>query len=859
MAKLAVWLKGQLGPAPIIGISMLILCVLGILSAFHISPRLPPSVGVALLALVVLSAITYAGWQIQALWPRVVIGPGDIGFRLQTRAEQRATLGPIDDSPAFIELQAMIGLDRVKAEINTLVQRLKVETARRAQGLPVAPVSLHMVFSGPPGVGKTVVARLYGAILRDLGVLEKGHLVEVDRSDLVAGFVGQTAIKTRAKVAEALDGILFIDEAYTLAAKTQDGKTDPFAQEAVDTLLKEMEDKRDRIVVIVAGYPEQMRQFVESNPGLPSRFTKTIPFDTYAADELTAILHGMAAREGLRLAGDGDRMVERFFEGSRDRPDFGNARTARTLLERAREAQSARIGPAMEAGEAVDLALITVADLKVAIGAGRARSKGDGGSDALTELAQMVGLARVKAEIETLVQRLKVEAARREQGLPVSPISLHMVFSGPPGVGKTVVARLYGEILRDLGVLAKGHLVETDQAGLVAGYVGQTALKTKAKIEEALDGVLFIDEAYAIIGKAHAHGNSFGTEAVDTLLKEMEDKRSRLVVIVAGYPDQMGQFLASNPGLPSRFTKTIPFEAYQPDDLVAVARSMARRDGLRLSPDADPVLKAYFERAAKAPDFGNARTARTIIERAREAQAARLAPMIGTPGIDLDELTLADIQAATTGSDPSGGQRAIGSGTGFFATADGYVVTNAHVVEGCDDPKVVYGLAAPVPAQVVARDSVNDLALLKVEMASDHVATLRVGVRIGEEIAAFGYPLRGTLSAGGNFTRGNVSALAGFKNDSGQIQISAPIQPGNSGGPVVDQNGNVIGVVVSFLGQHSKGASQNANFAVKVNVLAAFLDMHGVLYSTEASEHPLPGVELAEKVQSIAVLILCEK
>ena len=621
-----------------------------------------------------------------------------------------------------------------------------------------------------------------------------------------------------------------------------------------------MEDKRDRLVVIVAGYPEQMRQFVESNPGLPSRFTKTIPFDDYAADELTAILHAMAAQEGLRLAGDGDRIIKPFFEAARNRPDFGNARTARTLLERAREAQSARIGPAMATGAAVDLAQITAADLEAAIGAGRARSKGAGDSDALAELAQMVGLANVKAEIETLVQRLKVEAARREQGLPVAPISLHMVFSGAPGVGKTVVARLYGAILRDLGVLEKGHLVETDQAGLVAGYVGQTAIKTKAKIAEALDGVLFIDEAYALTSKTAGEGDSFSQEAVDTLLKEMEDKRSRLVVIVAGYPDQMGKFLTSNPGLPSRFTKTVQFENYQVDDLVAVTHSMARRDGLRLSPDADPVLKAYFERARTAPDFANARTARTVLERAREAQAARIAPVIGSPGIDLGELTLADIQAATAGGNesPSGAKKGLSNGTGFFVTADGYVVTNAHVVEGCTDPKVVCGLAEPVPAQVVARDAVNDLALLKLDVASDHVAALRAGVRIGEEIAAFGYPLLGTLSTGGNFTRGNVSALAGFKNDSRRIQISAPVQPGNSGGPVVDQCGNVIGVVVGGLGQHSKGAAQNANFAIKINVLTAFLDLHGVLYSTGASERPLQGVELAEKAQSIAALILCE-
>jgi S1-C subfamily serine protease len=504
----------------------------------------------------------------------------------------------------------------------------------------------------------------------------------------------------------------------------------------------------------------------------------------------------------------------------------------------------------------VDLNELTLSDIQSAITT--KPNVAANAVSALDELQQMTGLATVKAEIGALISRLQVEQARREQGLPVTPISLHMVFAGPPGTGKTVVARLYGAILRDLGVLEKGHLIETDRAGLVAGYIGQTALKTQQKIADAMDGILFIDEAYTLVAQTGA-GPDFGREAIDTLLKEMEDKRDRLVVIVAGYPVQMLKFLASNPGLPSRFTKIIHFESYEADDLVAITHSMAQHDGLSVSPDADPILKTYFQKARTASDFANARTARTVLERAREAQAARVAPLIGSPDVNLDELSLADIETAITGKNPIGAEKATYNGTGFFVTADGYVVTNAHVVEGCDDPKVAYGLADPIPAHVLARDVVNDLALLKVEFQSDHVATLRAGVRVGEEIAAFGYPLYGNLSSGGNFTVGNVSALAGQNNDSTRLQITAPIQPGNSGGPVVDQSGNVIGVVVSGITQHMKGAAQNIGFAININLLTSFLDSHGVLYSTEPSAHPLQTVKLAEKAQSITVLILCEK
>jgi S1-C subfamily serine protease/Holliday junction resolvasome RuvABC ATP-dependent DNA helicase subunit len=854
MDKFRQWLRSFLGPNPLVGFCMLLMALLSVLAAFRITPYVPPRFGYAVLGLLVASANVYWAVNVIRLWPRVTGGAsGDWQLRLATKL--RVVNGVVTGSAALDELTQLTGLTTVKAEIGTLIQRLQIEAARREKGLPAAPISLHMIFSGPPGTGKTAVARLYGAILRDLGVLEKGHLVETDRAGLVAGYVGQTALKTRQKITDALDGILFIDEAYALAEQGA-GTAHDFGREAIDILLKDMEDQRERLVVIAAGYPDPMRKFLSSNPGLPSRFTKTIQFPAYESSELVAITHSMARRDGLHLAEAADPVLKNFFERARTAHDFANARTARTLLERAREMQAARIAPLI-GNPGVDLSELTLADIQaaLAIKAGGSASQ----HSALDELAQMTGLATVKSEIGTLISRLQVEAARREQGLPVAPISLHMVFTGPPGTGKTAVARLYGAILRELGVLEKGHLVETDRAGLVAGYVGQTALKTKEKIADALDGILFIDEAYMLADAAGAAAD-FGREAIDTLLKQMEDKRDRLVVIVAGYPEQMRHFLASNPGLPSRFTKAIDFKSYETAELVAITRALASRDGLRVAPEADPLLQAFFERARTAPDFANARTARTVLERAREAQAARIAPLIGSPGVDLDELTVADIQAATTANNPQIPKgKGPSNGTGFFVTADGYVVTNAHVVEGCEDPQVVSGSGQPVAAQVIARDAANDLALLKVPARSEQVAHLRAGVRIGEEIAAFGYPLLGTLSTGGNFTTGNVSALAGFKNDSRHVQITAPIQPGNSGGPVVDQCGNVVGVVVANLGAHAKGSAQNVNFAINISVLTGFLNSCGVPYCTEVGEQPLEMFELAQKAQSISVLILCGK
>ncbi len=276
-----------------------------------------------------------------------------------------------------------------------------------------------------------------------------------------------------------------------------------------------------------------------------------------------------------------------------------------------------------------------IADRRDEFGGQRERSSRTP-AEVRAELDSLIGLDSVKEQIDALSAKIRVQQQRSEHGLAAIDTSHHLVFTGNPGTGKTTVARLVAEMFGALDLVQVGHLVEVDRARLVGQYVGHTAFKTNRAIRRALDGVLFIDEAYALTPPG-PRSLDFGSEAVETLIKRMEDQRGRLVVIVAGYPDLMEQFLTSNPGLRSRFAREITFPDYSNEDLVAIIRRHATDADYLIAADADPTLVAIFDRARRSPEFGNARNARTLFERATQRQALRLERDLDT-GLDRDAL-----------------------------------------------------------------------------------------------------------------------------------------------------------------------------------------------------------------------------
>jgi len=535
----------------------------------------------------------------------------------------------VDYTECLKRLDGLVGLDAVKKEITNLAAFLNIQIKR---GDANTYQGKHYVFTGNPGTGKTTVARIMAEVFTTLGVLSRGQLVEADRSKLVSGYSGQTAIKTNQLIDSAMGGVLFIDEAYTLSNTDNDS----FGAEAINTLLKRLEDDRGKFICIVAGYTDQMHDFIDSNPGLKSRFTQTIHFDDYNPDQLTQIFVNMATAKKFELDDDMQKAVHRQFEQLYLRRDknFGNAREARRIFDATVERQSERLVKQMsmpgvqvcddEANGFLfeDMYRLLPEDLPMT-----ENSAPRPLDEVLSELESFIGMKAVKDSLRRLAVQSMFMKKRAEAGAGhVQQMALNFILTGNPGTGKTTVARKMGEILQAMGILPTSRVIEASRATLVGKYMGETPKIVNSMCDKAMGGILFIDEAYTLSDQS----DQYGKEAIDTLMKRMEDDRGKIVVIAAGYKDKMDQFMDINPGLASRFTHKLHIDDYNEEELLAIFRQMAEKDQYTLSPAAEVKAESVIIKmlAMKDASFGNAREMRNLLDATIQHLSVRVSKML---------------------------------------------------------------------------------------------------------------------------------------------------------------------------------------------------------------------------------------
>ena len=393
---------------------------------------------------------------------------------------------------------------------------------------------------------------------------------------------------------------------------------------AITVLLQEMENHRENVIVILAGYNERMKAFIKRNEGLKSRIPYWIDFPDYTAEELTDICKLMIHEKGFCVTDDAIKEAHYIFEKVRNIDDFGNGRYVRNLMERAVRQQSVRLLSTSESVSDIqkeELFQITKSDIQM-LGEGEKKERESG--TARKELDEMVGLASVKTVIHKAIAKHKINKLCMEKGLQRDKASLHMVFTGNPGTAKTTVARLFAEIMKDEKILSTGVFVEVGRADLVGEHVGATAPLVKKKFKEAQGGVLFIDEAYSL---CDGYDNGFGDEAINTIVQEMENHRDNVIVIFAGYPEPMKTFLDRNPGMRSRIAFSVAFDDYSTEELCEITKLMLSRKQITVTEAGMKKLKKNFESVKESRDYGNGRFARKMLEEAEMNLAERICQM----------------------------------------------------------------------------------------------------------------------------------------------------------------------------------------------------------------------------------------
>lgn len=526
---------------------------------------------------------------------------------------------------AYEKLHKLIGLNGVKKQIEKILAADIVEKRRiKCKGRAYKSSTMHMVFSGNPGTAKTTVARLFAGIAKEKGILKSGVFVERQGTDFNS-LMYPTVIREAFTAAKG--GVLFIDEAYAIALPG-----------AAALLIQEMENRRDEVIVIFAGYTDKMKEFLELNEGLKSRIPYYIDFPDYSPAEMTEIFKLMLNEQCFTATEAAIKQAHYIFDRKRCVENLGNGRYVRNLVENSIRNQALRL---MSAGkdadniEKEDLFVLEAVDIFDADDQSAQAQKEEKAMTALEELDSLIGLCRVKEIVHKAIKKYRYNKLCLDKGLKRSNLTMHMVFTGNPGTAKTTVARLIGQILAEEGILPTGEFIEVGKSELVGPAVGSTPIIVKEQFRKAKGGVLFIDEAYSLCG------DSFSDDAITTIVQEMENNREDTVVIFAGYPAPMKDFLDHNPGMRSRIAFNVGFDDYSAEELMEITGLILSREQMTASPAALEKLRRIYENAAGSKDFGNGRFVRELLEHAEMNLSERVLEL---PGEELTPEVLGRIE-----------------------------------------------------------------------------------------------------------------------------------------------------------------------------------------------------------------------
>ena len=561
----------------------------------------------------------------------------DLPERRTFEVSEEGVLKVIEDpedssySPEIQELfRDIIGMHEIKETLDGIFKRFKVDALRRERlGIEASKRGVNFIICGNPGTGKSTLARIIGRMLYQTGILPTDTFIETDRSGLVGAHIGQTEENVKKILESARGGTLFVDEAYELFE--EDASVD-FGHIALDALLKDMEDHRGEYCLIFAGYRQRMDDMIQkANQGLAGRFDYRLNIPDYSLEDLLDILVSMAAKQNYYIREDAREVILREFSRQKVDDRFDNGRCSRRILDRAIERQAGRLSENMEEIRDEDLWMLLPEDF------GTLSIDEETLQDSLSKLDALIGLSSVKKEVRVMTNLMTVWNESRKRGLSTadSGYTMNLVFTGNPGTGKTTVARLIGEIYYHIGLLKRPDtFVECTRADLIGEHMGETAPKVREKVQSALGGILFIDEAYSLVSDDQ---DSYGREAVATLVSEIENHRENLAVILAGYTDEMEEFLSTNPGLNSRFPKRLEFPDYTSEELTEMFRYNMKKRGYILDVDGE-TLSGWIEMESQKPDFGNGRGVRNLCDRSIERQSARIASSADMSSLSDEEL-----------------------------------------------------------------------------------------------------------------------------------------------------------------------------------------------------------------------------